>query len=177
MESNKEIVVEENFNIGQRMDEIEATMCKNLDLLTLPLVHRFTDGLYIRELAIPQGTMITSKTHKTQHQFILLKGVISVWDNDGTEHILQAPHCGITEPNTRRIAYAWCDCLWSTIHANPENKSLEELELDLFEDYDNGLMDDEAKAKIKEAQELSEALSKTINPLIENKKREICQQQ
>lgn len=175
MESNKEITTE--INIGQRMDEIEATMCQNLDLLTLPLVHRFTDGIYIRELAIPQGTMITSKTHKTQHQFILLKGVISVWDNDGTEHILQAPHCGITQPNTRRIAYAWCDCLWSTIHANPENKSLEDLELDLFEEYDNKFMNDEVKAKIKEAQDLSDSLSKIINPILENKKVELCQQQ
>lgn len=177
MESNKEIVLEENFNIGQRMDEIEALMCKNFEPLTLPLVHRFTDGLYLRELAIPQGTIITSKTHKTQHQFILLKGVISVWDNDGTEHILQAPHCGITQPNTRRIVYAWCDCLWTTIHPNPENKSLEYLELDLFEDYDNTLLDDEAKAKIKDAQESSNALSKTINPLLKDKKLELCQQQ
>jgi hypothetical protein len=168
MESNKEITTE--INIGQRMDEIEATMCQNLELLTLPLVHRFTDGLYIRELAIPKGTMLTSKTHKTQHQFILLKGVISVWDNDGTEHLLSAPHCGITQPNTRRIAYAWDDCVWSTCHPNPENKCLEDLELDLFEDYENSLFDETIKKKIKHSQDLSNSLSKTINPILENKK-------
>jgi hypothetical protein len=175
METNKEVIVED-INIGQRMDEIEATMCQNLELLTLPLLHRFTDGLYIRELSIPKGTMLTSKTHKTQHQFILLKGVISVWDNDGTEHLLSAPYCGITQPNTRRIAYAWDDCIWSTCHPNPENKSLDDLELDLFEDYENELFDDEVKAKIKKAQEVADSLSKTINPLIENKKEELCQQ-
>jgi hypothetical protein len=175
MESNKEIVAEE-INIGQRMDEIEATLCQSLELLTLPLVHRFTDGLYIRELAIPKGTMLTSKTHKTQHQFILLKGVISVWDNDGTEHLLSAPYCGITQPNTRRIAYAWDDCVWSTCHPNPENKCLEDLELDLFEDYENSLFDEEIKNKIKDAQNLSNSLSKTINPILENKKQEICHQ-
>jgi len=175
METNKEVIVED-INIGQRMDEIEATLLQNLELLTLPLLHRFTDGLYIRELSIPKGTMLTSKTHKTQHQFILLKGVISVWDNDGTEHLLSAPYCGVTQPNTRRIAYAWDDCIWSTCHPNPENKSLDELELDLFEDYENELFDDEVKAKIKKAQELSNSLSTTINPLIEHKKEELCQQ-
>jgi hypothetical protein len=175
METNKEVIVED-INIGQRMDEIEATLLQNLELLTLPLLHRFTDGLYIRELSIPKGTMLTSKTHKTQHQFILLKGVISVWDNDGTEHLLSAPYCGVTQPNTRRIAYAWDDCIWSTCHPNPENKSLDELELDLFEDYENELFDDEVKAKIKKAQEVADSLSKTINPLIENKKEELCQQ-
>jgi hypothetical protein len=174
METNKEIITDE-INIGKRMDEIEATMCQNFELLTLPLVHRFTNGLYIRELAIPKGTMLTSKTHKTQHQFILLKGVISVWDNDGTETLLSAPYCGITESFTRRIAYAWDDCIWSTCHANPENKSLKELELDLFEDYENTLIDEDIKNKIKDAQELSDSLSKTINPILENKKVEICQ--
>jgi len=175
METNKEITTDE-INIGKRMDEIEATMCQNLELLTLPLVHRFTNGLYIRELSIPKGTLLTSKTHKTQHQFILLKGVISVWDNDGTETLLSAPYCGITECFTRRIAYAWDDCIWSTCHANPENKSLKELELDLFEDYENTLIDEEIKAKIKMAQDLSDSLSKTINPILENKKEEICHQ-
>jgi hypothetical protein len=175
METNKEVIVED-INIGQRMDEIEATMCQNLELLTLPLVHRFTDGLYIRELSIPKGSLITSKTHKTQHQFILLKGVISVWHIDGTETLLSAPYCGITQPNTRRIVYAWDDCIWSTCHPNPENKKLEDLELDLFEDYDNELLTDEIKDKIKEAQKVSDELSKTINPNLENKKEELCQQ-
>ena len=175
METNKEILTE--INIGQRMDEIEATMCQNLELLTLPLIHRFTDGLYIRELSIPKGSMITSKTHKTQHQFILLKGVISVWDNDGNEHLLSAPYCGVTEPNTRRIVYAWDDCIWSTCHPNPQNKPLEELEIDLFEDYENKLLSDEIKDKIKEAQRVSDELSKTISPnYLENKKEELCQQ-
>jgi hypothetical protein len=99
-----------------------------------------------------------------------LKGVISVWDNDGTETLLSAPYCGITEPYTRRIAYAWDDCIWSTCHANPENKCLKDLELDIIEEYENNLIDEEMKSKIKEAQEFSDSLSKTINPLLINKK-------
>ena len=48
------------------IDDLELALAK-LPLLDLEVVNRFTDGMYIRELHIPAGTMVTTMTHKTQH--------------------------------------------------------------------------------------------------------------
>jgi hypothetical protein len=92
-----------------------------LKLLELPqaqmrLVHRFTPGLYIRELHIPAGTMTTTKIHRTEHPFIISKGRISIrTENGGMQH-LEAPYCGITKPGTRRIIMHHTDTVLTTFH-------------------------------------------------------------
>ena len=80
-----------------------------------PLVHRFTDGMYIREIFMPAGTVVTTLTHKTNHPFVLTKGKLSVWNNGEVEH-LEAPHVGITQPGARRLIIIHEDATWITFH-------------------------------------------------------------
>ena len=163
----KEEIAEQTFvldeNIGKKMDEVEQKLAENYDLLVFPLVHRFTNGLYSREIELPKGTLVTSRTHLIQHQFFLMKGKVSVWDNEGQEQHIEAPFVGFTEPNTRRIVYAWEDTVWVTCHPNPNNEVLEDLENEIFEFYENPLIGEELKKKIDEAQKKSNELSVTIN--------------
>lgn len=77
--------------------------------------HIFTPGLYLREVFIPAGTLLTTRIHLVEHPFIISAGVVSVWDNEW--ETLRAPHSGVTKPGTRRILYAHTDVIWSTIHA------------------------------------------------------------
>jgi hypothetical protein len=81
-----------------------------------PLVHRFTDGMYIREIFMPAGTLVTTLVHKTNHPFVLTKGKLSVWNNGEVEH-LEAPYVGITQPGTRRLIVIHEDATWITFHA------------------------------------------------------------
>lgn len=81
-----------------------------------PLVHRFTDGMYIREIFMPAGTLVTTLVHKTNHPFVLTKGKVSVWNNGEVEH-LEAPYVGITRPGTRRLIVIHEDATWITFHA------------------------------------------------------------
>jgi hypothetical protein len=157
-------------SIGNKMDEIEAKMVANNDLLVFPLIHRFTDGLYTREMCIDANVLITTKTHLVQHQFFLLEGKMLIWNNDGEAIYLQAPYIGITEVNTRRLIYAIEDCVFATCHPNPNNDIVEDIEKIIFEDYDNNLLTEDMKAKIKETQLLSkkesyilDECSKSIN--------------
>jgi hypothetical protein len=143
-----------------RIDELEATMLNNFSMINCPLVHRFTEGLYVREIFMPAGSLITSKIHKTQHQFFILKGAVSVWNNDGEEVYLEAPYIGTTEPGTRRILYIWEDCIWATSHPNPNNETVEEIEERIIEKYDNPLLSEELKQKLKE---INSSNSKTIS--------------
>lgn len=102
------------------VDACERVMAENPTLFDPPLTHRFTPGLYVREIFIPAGTLLTSKIHKTEHPFVISQGVISVWSEDrGVEH-LYAPHTGITKPGTRRVLYAHTDTVWTTFHPSEE---------------------------------------------------------
>lgn len=155
----QEIEIKEK-TINEKIDELEAAMVDNFPLIDCPLIHRFTDGLYTREIFMPKGSFITSKIHKTQHQFCVLKGAVSVWIDEGEEQYIEAPYVGITEPGTRRVLYVWEDCIWITSHPNPNNENLEQIEERIIEKHDNPLISDEIKEKLKELLLLN---NKTIN--------------
>jgi len=150
----------ENKTKNERIDELEATMVENFPLINCPLNHRFTEGMYVREIFMPAGSLITSKIHKTQHQYFILKGAVSVWIDEGEEAYLEAPYIGITEPGTRRVLYVWDDCIWATSHPNPDNENLEQIEERIIEKHDNTLLPQEVKDKLKELLLLN---NKTIN--------------
>lgn len=83
-------------------------------------VHHFADGIYAREITIPAGTVLTGKIHRTEHLNILSKGEITVWTEDGMKRI-EAPFTMVSRPGTKRVGYAHTECVWTTIHANPDN--------------------------------------------------------
>lgn len=120
------------------MDQIEA------DILRLPPVqidirHIIAPGIITREMRAPAGAFITSKTHKTEHIFMLLQGSILVrTEADGVVRI-DAPFTGKTFPGTRRVAYVIEDVIWSTIHATNLTDP-EELEKEIIVDYKNPLI-------------------------------------
>jgi hypothetical protein len=133
----------------ERIDELESIMAENMDLVQCPLVHRFTEGLYVREIFMPAGTLITSKIHKTQHQYFVLKGKVSVWIDEGEEVFIEAPYIGVTQPGTRRVLYIWEDCVWATAHPNPDNENEEQIEERIIEKHDNPLLPQEVKDALK----------------------------
>ena len=163
MNNDSEFLIRLEKSIGDKMDEVESKIAQSDNLLLFPLIHRFTDGLYVREVHIDGGVLVTSKTHLTQHQFFLLKGKALVWNDEGDAIYIEAPYIGITEANTRRLVYVIEDCIWATCHPNEDNKVLEDLEQIIFEDYDNKHLTDEMKQRIKNAQKMSAQLSVTID--------------
>jgi len=118
------------------IDELEQVMLGSGELLDMPLVHRFTPGMYIREIYNPAGALITTKVHKLEHPFVLMRGSISTFvpeDGGKVEH-LRAPHVGITKAGTRRVILVHEDAVFITFHPNPTNtRDLAELEDMLIE--------------------------------------------
>lgn len=93
-----------------------------------PVTHRFTDGMYVREIFMPEGILVASKVHKTEHFYVVLKGRVSVRIGDRVEEVA-AGHLGVTKPGTHRLLYIHEDTTWVTFHPNPDNlTSLKELE-------------------------------------------------
>lgn len=93
-----------------------------------PLKHTFSDGMYVREIFIPQGQVVVGKIHKHSHPNFLLKGEVLVITENGKETIT-APCSMISSAGTKRALYAKTDLIWITIHHNPDNlRDLKELE-------------------------------------------------
>lgn len=127
--------------LHEKIDRLEKAMLANLPLVDFPVEHLFTNGLYVRTVFNPAGSLLTTKIHKTEHPFAILKGSVSVYvPGVGTEH-LEAPHIGVTKPGTRRVIYAHEDTVWVTFHPNPDDETdLDKLEERLIErrELENG---------------------------------------
>lgn len=146
MELNSKAIAKQTLT--HKIDELEAVMLENLPIVDCPVTHRFTNGLYVREIFMPAGSLITSKIHKTQHTYFVMKGKCIVWI-DGVEHLIEAPYIGITEPNTRRVLYILEDCIWATSHPNPKNETVEKIEKRIIKKHDNPCLSLDMKNKIK----------------------------
>lgn len=117
----------------ERIDALELALCKHPNVLDLPLVHRFTPGLYSRELRAPAGTLATTFIHRQEHQFVLLEGEVSVLEGlDGGAQRIVAPFVGVTKVGTRRVVFVHRDAVWITFHPT-QAKTVEEAEAELFE--------------------------------------------
>ena len=111
--------LQEKTSKNELLDNLEVALAQ-LPRVELPVVHRFTDGMYIREIQIPAGTMLTSMTHKTQHPFVISQGSVKVTSDNEGSIIYEAPYTGVTEPNTRRALHALTDVVWTTFHVTNE---------------------------------------------------------
>lgn len=99
----------------EKMDSFEA-MLADCPQTQIPVIHRFTQWLYIREIRVPAGMIFTSRTHKTQHPFVISAGVAEIINERGERFIAQAPYTGITEPGTRRIFVVRMEMVLTTFH-------------------------------------------------------------
>jgi hypothetical protein len=95
------------------IDQLEAAMVDSgLPRVECPIVHRFTPGLYIREISIPAGTLLTSMEHKLEHPFGLSRGRIKVSSDTEGSVIYEPPHTGITQPSPARAARYLRRLMW-----------------------------------------------------------------
>ena len=108
----------------------------------LPLEHYQIDGVYVRSLFLPAGTLLTGKIHNFENIAILAQGTIRV--SNGTDaYVLTAPHIMVDKPGVKRIGYAETDVTFITVHktANTEIDDIEkELVSDTFEEYEQQLL-------------------------------------
>ena len=81
--------------------------------------HRFSKGVYAREIFIPKGTFLVGKIHRYENLNILSKGELTVLSIEGCAR-LKAPFTVVSPPGVKRVAYAHEDSVWTTIHGTDE---------------------------------------------------------
>ena len=107
-------------------NEISSGEMREVDC---PLQHSFIDGVYVRTIFIPAGTVIVGKIHKHSHANILSKGEVSVFTEDGGLERLSGPLTMTSPAGCKRAVYAHTDTTWTTIHRTDET------DLDKIEDW------------------------------------------
>ncbi len=118
---------------NQRVNELERVilaMAENSPV-DMPVTHRFTPGLYSREIFMPKGALLTSKIHRTEHMYTVLQGVAHVWTEAEGVVTIQAPFVGITKAGTRRVLFIQEDCRWATFHPTTQT-NIEQIEAELI---------------------------------------------
>lgn len=134
---------------NELIDHVEKSMVDHFDSIALPVAHTITPGLYTREMFAPKGVLITSKIHITDHQFIVSKGVIWIFDEGNKKwNRIEAPYRGITRKGTRRIGFVEEDVIWTTMHATPlvEDKSYTQDEfIKLVDDIEDSIIEKRTK--------------------------------
>jgi quercetin dioxygenase-like cupin family protein len=129
--SRQETAIDGNY-VRSKIFEFENKLAKMPgaffgDSDQMPLKHSFADGVYVREIFIPKGSVLTGKIHKHSHPNFLMKGeVVVVTEGGGREH-LKAPLSIISEPGTKRAVYALEDTVWITVHVTNDT-DLEKIE-------------------------------------------------
>lgn len=107
-----------------------------------PVKHYQVDGVYVRSMFIPAGTILTGKIHNFENIAILAQGTIRI--SNGTEsYVISAPHVMVDKPGVKRIGYAETDVTFITVHktVNTEIEAIEkELVSATFEEYQQQLL-------------------------------------
>lgn len=114
-----------------KMDHFESRIAE-LPQVYLPLAHWFTDTqfaaiyLYTRQIFMPAGTIVTSRTHKIRHIFTISQGEFEVMNEKGYVERIIAPHTGVTFEGTRRVIRIIQDTIWTASYVT-DTKDIEKV--------------------------------------------------
>lgn len=109
----------------QALDALQV-MLMSYPYVELPYTHTFTHtgqkngGLYSRKFTMTTGMMVVGNEHKTQHQWVMLRGKLLTYDPLTGWTVLEGPCCGVTEVGTRRASLVLEDTEWITFHPTEE---------------------------------------------------------
>jgi|TARA_R110002012_G_scaffold311527_1_gene521088 hypothetical protein len=132
-------------NFTRRLEELQGTLIENNDLENvfgdgkslvdnedIPITHKFSDQLYMRQMCMPADSVVISAMHHTKHFWFLMTGRIFVTTNGETvEHI--APCYEISEKGAKRLIQCVEDCVFINVHKNPSNtKDMNKIEESLY---------------------------------------------
>lgn len=117
----------------------EKVLAMTTAMLELPqakceVLHRFGPGLYIREVQIPAGTLAVGHVQRFEHLNVMLKGRVTVLNDDGTTTDLEAPMMFVGQPG-RKVGIVHEDMVWQNIYATTET-DIEKLEATYLEKGD-----------------------------------------
>lgn len=127
--------------------EVQDFVKNELENIEVPLINYFAPNVYMRQINVNAGTLIVSKMHKTEHFLIMLKGSMTVLNDDGIEFI-EAPKVIKTKIGTKRVIYFHEDSSLMTVHPTQET-DLDKIEEQLIVPYEQEKLFLESQGDLK----------------------------
>lgn len=116
------------INAINTLAKIEAFEAVGLEMpqVDVPVIHRFCNGVYIREATLPAGMFAIGHAHRHDCLNVVLTGRVSVLIG-GELKCLSAGDVFVGKALDRKAGFVHEESRWQTIHATPET-DLEKLE-------------------------------------------------
>lgn len=133
---------------NEAVDYVEKFIAENGKIIECPVINKFVNGIYVREIFMQAGLLLTSRIHAEEHPYFVTMGSCEVWISGKGWELICAPHTGITKPGTRRVIRVLEDTFWATCHTMTPGESLSDIEDRIWEKHDNPLLSDELKEEI-----------------------------
>ena len=81
----------------------------------IPVTQYFSHGVYLRQINIPAGTIMTGKIHRHRCMSIVLSGEMDVVTDQGYRRVVGP--CVFESPaGVKRAGVCVTDCIWLTAH-------------------------------------------------------------
>ena len=117
--------------------ELEALM-RTMPQVEPEVQHYHLNGVYVRSLFMPAGSLATGRIHNHESIGILAQGTLRITNGD-TSIVVTAPYITVDKPGIKRLGYAETDCTFITVHRTDLDSidAIEEaLVSDTFEEYE-----------------------------------------
>lgn len=98
-----------------------AAASLKLPQLAHEAIHRFQEGIYLRETTLPANSWCVGYRHKFPCHNFVLTGRAKVYAN-GVVHEITAPYFFRSEAGVAKILIVFEEMRWITVHANPDNE-------------------------------------------------------
>lgn len=127
-------------------DCVREKICQLEDVLLtypqveIPVVHRFSGGIYAREITIPKDTFLTGAIYKDDHFDVMVYGDVTVTSDDGKKR-LTGFNIFEGKSGKKRAGYTHEETRWITFcssHEMDEDHYLNYLTVDSFSKLESG---------------------------------------
>jgi hypothetical protein len=88
---------------------------QTLPQVPVPLTQYFSHGVYLRQVNMPAGTIITGCIHKYSCVSIVLSGEAQVVTDEGRQRVV-GPCVFVSPAGVKRALVIITDCVWLTAH-------------------------------------------------------------
>lgn len=111
---------------------------KTMPQVDIPVVHRFSGGIYAREITIPAGVFLTGKIYKDDHFDVMVYGDVTVTTDNGGKR-LTGFNISKGNQGKKRAGYTHEETRWITFCSSEkmaDNDYIDHLTVDRFDRLD-----------------------------------------
>jgi len=107
---------------NEKVDRLYLALAASNDIRDIETKHLVSPGLYTRTAIVPAGTLLISKTHLKEHQYVMSRGKIHMIDDLGEVKTLTGANIGRSKAGTRRVVYVEEEVVFTTAHPTTQTE-------------------------------------------------------